>query len=162
ILDEAKMRKVRMAGKADLADHAHALGLGGYAGKRDALAGRIELNAVEALVEVELPPGAAELAVGRELEPDLLLLPDDLLDLAVPHRGELGGGDLLLLVPRARRLEWGGAQQAADVVGPKRRFGRCRHRGHLPQTSLASSTIMPSFAHCSSSARTLPSSVEAK
>src|SRR5262249_15828683 len=30
------------------------------------------------------------------------------------------------------------------------------------QTSSASSTIMASFAHCSSSARTLPSSVEAK
>src|ERR1700745_1090326 len=33
---------------------------------------------------------------------------------------------------------------------------------HRPQTLSASSTIMRSFAHCSSSARTLPSSVEAK
>src|SRR5437868_547544 len=33
---------------------------------------------------------------------------------------------------------------------------------HLPQTSSASSTIIRSLAHCSSSASTLPSSVEAK
>src|SRR5208282_2323614 len=38
------------------------------------------------------------------------------------------------------------------------------HDGDLPQrhTSSASSTIILSFAHCSSSASTLPSSVEAK
>ena len=36
-----------------------------------------------------MPPGAAELAVGRELEADLLLLLDDLLDLAVFDRLEL-------------------------------------------------------------------------
>src|SRR5205085_7023934 len=34
--------------------------------------------------------------------------------------------------------------------------------GYLPQTSSANSTIIRSFAHCSSSARMLPSSVEAK
>ena len=46
-------------------------------------AGRIQLDAVEILEEIELPPGAAEFAVGRKLEPDLLLLPDDFLDLAI-------------------------------------------------------------------------------
>ena len=83
VLEEAEMLEVRMAGEIDLADDAHALGLGLDAGELDALAGRVELDAVEPLEEIELPPGAAELAVGRELEPDLLLLLDDLLDLAV-------------------------------------------------------------------------------
>jgi hypothetical protein len=72
-----------MLGEANLADRAHALGLGLDAGEDDALAGRIHLDAVEAFEEVELPPRAAQLAVGRELEAHLLLLPDDLFDLAV-------------------------------------------------------------------------------
>ena len=38
--------------------------------------------------EIEMPPGAAELAVGGELQPDLFLLLDDLLDLAVLDRFE--------------------------------------------------------------------------
>ena len=90
------MLEMRMAGEADLADDADALGLGLDAGKDDAPAGIEHLDAVEALVEVELPPGAAELAVGRELEPDLLLLLDDLLDLAVFDLAKLRVGDLAL------------------------------------------------------------------
>ena len=46
--------------------------------------------------EIEMPPGAAEFAVGGELEADLLLLLDDLLDLAVFDRLERVGGDLAL------------------------------------------------------------------
>src|SRR5215470_1992647 len=162
VLDEAEMLEVRMAGEIDLADHAHALGLGLDAGEGDALAGGVELDPVEPLVEVELPPSAAELAIGRKLEPDLLLLLDDLLDLAILDRLELGGGDLTLLALPSRLLERRGAQEAADVIGAERRFGSRRHGSHLPQTSPASSLIMRSFAHCSSSASTLPSSVEAK
>ena len=82
------MLEMRMAGEAELADDADRLGLGLDAGENDALAGVEHLDAVEALVEVEMPPGAAELAVGRELEADLLLLLDDLLDLAVFDLGE--------------------------------------------------------------------------
>ena len=82
------MLEMRMAGEAELADDADRLGLGLDAGEHDALAGVEHLDAVEALVEVEMPPGAAELAVGRELEADLLLLLDDLLDLAVLDLGE--------------------------------------------------------------------------
>jgi hypothetical protein len=37
-----------------------------------------------------MPPGTAELAVGRELEPDLFLLCDDFFDLTILDRLELG------------------------------------------------------------------------
>src|SRR5207253_994287 len=60
LLDEAEIVEVRMAGEIDLADHALALGLGLDACKLDALAGGIELDAVETLVEIELPPGTAK------------------------------------------------------------------------------------------------------
>ena len=45
--------------------------------------GRVERDAVETSEEIEMPPRAAEFAVGGELQPDLFLLLDDLLDLAV-------------------------------------------------------------------------------
>src|SRR5215475_14315180 len=59
----------------------------------------------------------------------------------------------------ARLLERRGTQQAADVIGTE--GGRCAVHGH-PHTSSAVSTTARNFAHCSLSARTLPSSVEAK
>ncbi len=110
-----------MAGEADLADDAHALGLGDDTGELDALADRIQLDAVETLIEIELPPGAAEFTVGGELQPDLLLLADGLVDLAVLDFGQLRVGDPALGVLGARFLERRGAQQTADMVGAKRR-----------------------------------------
>ena len=71
------------AGKSILADHAQRLGLGLDALELDALVGLVDLDARQVLEEIEVPPGAAELAVGGELEADLLLLPDDLPDLLV-------------------------------------------------------------------------------
>ena len=73
LLDEAEIVDVRMRGEADAAGHAHALGLGLDAVEDDAVADLIKLDAVESFEEIELPPRAAELAVGGELEPDLLL-----------------------------------------------------------------------------------------
>ena len=54
------------------------------------------------------------------------------------------------------------AADAAPAPGDDGDFPRNNTRHHLPQTSSAISTIMRSFAHCSSSASVLPSSVEAK
>ena len=62
------------------------------------------------------------------LEPDLFLLLDDLLDLAVLNLLELGVGDLFFLALRARLLDRRGAQNAADMVGAERRLGSLRHR----------------------------------
>ena len=83
------------------------------------------LDAVEAPEEVEVPPGAAELAVGDRLQADLLLLLDDALDLAVLDRLERVGADLAFGASAARLVQRGGTQQAADVVGAERRL--CVH-----------------------------------
>src|SRR5204863_10062135 len=82
-LQELEMLKMLVAREAELADDADRLGRGLDAREHDALAGVEHLDAVETFVEVEMPPGAAEFAVGRELQPGLLLLLDDLFDLAV-------------------------------------------------------------------------------
>ena len=65
----------------------------------------IERDAVETAEEIEMPPGAAEFAVGGELEPDLFLLLDDLLDLAVFDLAQRVGRDLAALALGARLLE---------------------------------------------------------
>ena len=112
-----------MVGEADLADDARALRPGLQALERDALLHHVALGAVQAPQEVEMPPGAAELAVGDRRKPDLLLLLDDALDLAVLDRLEVGGSDLALGALLARLLQRGRAQQAADVIGAERRLG---------------------------------------
>ena len=63
-----------MVGEADLADDVRPLGLGLHAGELDAVLDLLHLDAVEAAEEIEVPPGAAELAVGRELQAALFLL----------------------------------------------------------------------------------------
>src|SRR6202008_3803507 len=111
--------------------------------------------------EIELPPRAAKLAVGDRLQSGRLLLFDDVLDLAILDRFEFGGADLAFGAFLARGFERRRPQQAADMIGAKRRLGSLRH-DLLPHISLAISTIMRSLAHCWSSARTLPSSVVPK
>src|SRR5215468_11071109 len=106
-----------------------------------------------------MPPRTAQLSVRRKLQPDLLLPPHQPLDFMVLQRLELGGRDRPSRMPGARLLDGGGTQQAADMVGAE--GGSCAARCH-PHTSFASSATIPNFAHCSLSARTLPSSVEAK
>ncbi len=77
--------------------------------------------------EIEMPPGAAKLAVGRKLEADLLLLADDLFDLAVLDRLELRRRDRALFalgcaLPSAARCagscRHGRRETAVSVVGP--------------------------------------------
>src|SRR5262245_57497532 len=117
------MLEHRMVGKADLADDARAFCPRLHALERDALLHDVALGAVEAPEEVEMPPGAAELAVGDRLQPGLLLLLDHALDLAVLDRLQLGRVDRALGVLLASFLDRGGAEQAADMVGTKRRLG---------------------------------------
>ena len=90
--------------------------------KRDAGVHDVLLDAVEAPEEIEMPPRAAELAVGDRLQADVLLLLDDALDLAVFDRLQRRRRDLALGALRARLMERGGTQQAADMVGAERRF----------------------------------------
>src|ERR1039457_658792 len=113
----------RMVGEADLSGDLDALHLGLHALELDAVVELVELNTVQHAEEIEMPPGTAEFAVGDELEPDLLLLLDDLLDLAVLYLFQLCGGNRALLALRARLFDRRGAQQAADHVGAEWRPG---------------------------------------
>src|SRR5262249_41679737 len=122
-LEKFEVLEHRMLGEADLADDAQPLRLGLHAAELDALLGLVDFDAVEHAEKVEMPPGAAQLAVGRQLKPEFLLLLDDLFDLAVLDRFELGRRDGALLALGARLLERRGAQEAADVIGTERRFG---------------------------------------
>ena len=123
------MLQHRVAGESEPAVDLQRVSLGLHAGKLDAVIGEVEADTVETAEEVEVPPGAAELAVGRHLEPDLLLFFDDPLDLAIFDRAQGIGGDLVALATRAGVLHRRRTQQAADVVGAERR------RGSLHRTS---------------------------
>src|SRR5467141_961589 len=81
-----------------------------------------QLDAVEAVDEVDVPPVAAELAVGDRLQADVLLQLDGFLDALVFHGTQRRMIDLALPVPGARGMECLRAQQAADVVGAERGF----------------------------------------
>src|SRR5215472_4470609 len=109
-----------MGGEAHLTGDLDAFGLGLHAVELDAAFGGVGLHAVEPPEEVEMPPRAAEFAVSRELEPDRLLLLDDLFDLGVLDLLELRSGDRGLCMLAARLLQWRSAQQATDMIGAKR------------------------------------------
>src|SRR6266498_2015186 len=89
-------------------------------------------DAPELVDEVHVPGGSAELAVGGRLEPDIALHLDDRGDGAVLDRPQLLGGDAPggEVVTGPQQLRW--AQQAADVICPKRRCRASRH-GHPPR-----------------------------
>ena len=106
-----------VVGEVDLADHAHGVMPGLHARELDAHVGMEQLAAGELREEIEMPPGAAELAVGRELQADRGLPVHDLLDLHVLDLAQLVGRDLALLELGARLLDRRRAQQAADLVG---------------------------------------------
>jgi hypothetical protein len=89
-----------MAGEADLADDVGSLGLGLHAGELDAVIDLLHHHAVEAAEEIEMPPRAAELAVGGELQAARFLVGDDLLDLGVFDRPQLFSRDRALLALR--------------------------------------------------------------
>src|SRR6185437_8969749 len=111
-----------LACDAQLVDDARALGTRRGAGEGDAFLHDVTL-AAEAPQEIEMPPGAAKLAVGDRFEAELFLFLDDALDLAVLDRLETRGVERALAERGARLFQRGGAQQAADVVGAERRLG---------------------------------------
>ena len=114
-----------MAGKSQLSGHPHGPRLGLDAVKLDSLLGVVAFDTFEPLEEIEMPPGPAELAVGRSLETGLLLPGDDLADLPILHIAEPFGGDFAGLAPGARLLQRCRAQQAPHHIGPEG-----RHCGH--------------------------------
>ena len=67
----------RMAGEADLAGDLDAFVARRHRGKSDAGIHDVALDAVEAPKEIEMPPRAAEFAVGDRLQADGFLFRDD-------------------------------------------------------------------------------------
>ena len=65
--EKLEMLQHRMAGKADLAGNLHALVARRYRGESDAGVHHMALDAVEAPEKIEMPPRAAEFAVGDRL-----------------------------------------------------------------------------------------------
>src|SRR6476469_97085 len=128
LLQEFEMLDHRMIGEPDLAGHADRARLRLYALELDAVVELVNLDIVHHPVEIEVPPRAAEFAVGDGFQADLFLLLDDLDDLAVLDLLELRGRDLVLLAPGARVLHGRGTQDGADVVGAERRSCSLGHR----------------------------------
>ena len=117
------MLEHRVAGEADLAGDLDAFVARRHGGKGDAGVHDVALDAVEAPQEIEMPPGAAEFAVGDGLQAGRFLLLDDVLDLAVLDRLQRGGVDLAFGAALARLFQRGRPQQAADMIGAERRLG---------------------------------------
>src|SRR5262249_60398939 len=101
--------------RAELADDAQHHGLGLRALELDLALAEIGFDARKLAEKVVVPKCAAELAVGDGSQPDVLLLADGRLDLAVFDRGELRGADLAALALTARRFDRGGAQPHAPA-----------------------------------------------
>ena len=79
------------------------------------------LEALRALDEAAPIGAAAEFAVGHDLEPDLLLHVDGVADAIVLDARELAVADLLAGMAPERLPQCRRPQQAADVIGAKRR-----------------------------------------
>jgi hypothetical protein len=117
-----------MVAEAELAGHAHALRPGLDAFELHALWQIHQLGAVESGEKIQMPPGAAEFAIGNGLQACLFLFLDNLLDLAIFDLLQIAGGDLGPLSPPARFPDCRGTQQAADMIGAKRRIGAVHER----------------------------------
>jgi hypothetical protein len=117
------MLQHRMAVEADPARDLGAFLARLHAGEGDAGARNELLDALQPPEEIEMPPRAAELAVGDGLQPRLLLLPDHALDLAVLDRLQRRGSDLALRALLARLLQRLRTEQAPDMVCPEGRSG---------------------------------------
>ena len=80
------------------------------------------LHAADLVHEVHVPRRAAELAVGDALQADVLLHLHDRADRIVLDGLQLRGADAAVLVIVARAQQLLRTQQAADVIGAKRRL----------------------------------------
>ncbi len=141
-LQELEMLDHRVVRRpADLANNVHGLGLGLDAVEGDAVIELHQFAAIEAGQEIEVPPRAAELTIGRGLQTDILLLLQDDLDLAILDRAQLIVGDPARGVLGARLLEGSGAQQAADHVGAERRLGSLHGSSPFPVLAPGSAMV---------------------
>src|SRR5207344_782770 len=112
-----------IGGEIELADHADGVVPGLHAGELDALVRVKQFATGQSFKKIEMPPGAAELAVGRKLQPDRGLPVHDLFDLQVFRLAQVGSFYLALFELGARFLDTRRPQQAADLVGTEWGFG---------------------------------------
>jgi hypothetical protein len=73
--------------------------------------------------KIEMPPGAAEFAIGRELQPERGLFVHDLFDFQIFRLAQNFGRYLAFLQLRPRFLDPWRPQQAANLVGTEWGFG---------------------------------------
>ena len=83
--------------------------------------GSSQAEAFDPLDEARPVGGAAELTVGDDLKADVFLHLDGFADALILHAREFGVVDLMSMVAAKRLAKRGGPQQAADVIGAKRR-----------------------------------------
>ncbi len=102
------MFKLRMADEVDLAGDRDAFMLGLDAVEFYAAVGRYRRDAGKPAKEIEMPPGAAEFAVGGKLQAHFGLFLDDGFDLAVFDGLERLGADFAFGEFGARIFERGG------------------------------------------------------
>src|SRR5262249_10578748 len=121
LTQEAEMIDHRVSAETDFADDADALGLGRDAFERNALLRSKWFAAVQAFQKIEMPHRAADFTIGHALQSDLSLFGDERRDNSIFHRLELGRGDFAILKTRASFLQPGRSEEAAHVIGPKRR-----------------------------------------
>ena len=88
----------------------------------------MRLDALEALEEIDVKVGAAELAVGHSLQAHVLLRMHDLADAFVLDRVQVGRREPARGEALTRVSQSLGAKKAADVVGAERRTAH----GFLP------------------------------
>src|SRR5262249_4316078 len=88
-------------------------------------------NVLEFEQEVAVPAGAAELAVGDDVEADVFLQPDGAADFGVLDVGEFIVRKLAAVVLETRLEERGRTHEAADLIGAERRTKGLAHRLNL-------------------------------
>src|SRR4030081_3120964 len=129
LFQEPEMIQHRMVvGKVELADDTDGVMPGLHAGKLDALIGVVQFATREMAEEVEMPPGTAEFAVGRELQAGRGLPMHDLFDLHILGLAQIISRDLALLESGTRFLDARRPQQATDLVGAEGGFGSLHGR----------------------------------
>ena len=94
------------------------------------------LDAGELLQKINVEIGPPEFAVGNAFETETFLKADDVANGHVFHLAQLRPRNLALAVSLARIEQCSGAQEAADMIGAKGRFGASAH-------ACASSKSMP-------------------
>src|SRR5262249_48733452 len=155
-LQKLEMFNLRMADEFDLPGNLDSLVLRLDAVKLNSCGGGDRFEPFETAEEIKMPPEPAEFTVGCKFQSDLFLFSDDLFDLAVFNRRQCGGIDFVPRPLGARLLERSGSQQAADVVGAKRRSLALCHvliasptpRRPVPRSCGVWPTLRPGQADC--------------